>query len=364
MEDYSVLPIGEAYNDMILRIMEESPINAKGLVLRFDKSPDVFALSRLKYSDNLHLGFFSGESLKGVASLGFYDCLYNGEPEKIFTFHSFYILPEARGNHLSARAMKEFISIARQKARFGIAMTLKGNRAAEYYIRKHEDPDVPRSRIIDDLCIKSILFSFPRKNRTSYSVRNASLNDIPEIIRLLNNEHNMRFLGLRFSDELFQENNKKRGVKISDYYVAEDRSGAVVGVCLAWDSTPFRRTTVLKISPGFYPLLYSYKVLENLTHMAPFPSQGGHFRELTITDYAVTGRKVEIMNALLSEIYYRNLNGKFHLMNFGSCMNDDLLKAVKGFWHFNTVSSIVFTSLDPGRFSIETKLPYIDIAFL
>lgn len=40
MEDYRILPVNEAYNDQILRIMEAAPIHARGLGIRFDKSPE------------------------------------------------------------------------------------------------------------------------------------------------------------------------------------------------------------------------------------------------------------------------------------------------------------------------------------
>lgn len=363
MEDYRILPVNEAYNDQILRIMEAAPIQAKGLVIRFDKSPDVFALPRMKYSECFHVGFFSDESLKGVASLGFHNSLIEGKEENIFTLFNFYILPEARGNHLSARAIREFIPLIRERARYGIAITMRGNKPAESYISHTGNSFLPPSCIIDRLCIKSIILSSPRKNQTPFNVRNAVIEDITEITALLNTEHRQRFMGLRFTDEGILENLKIRGLNVSDYYVAVNRSGRIAGVCLAWDSQTFRRTTVVRISPALLPFLLSYRLMSGVLPIAAFPAKGDCFRELTITDYAVADRNVQIMNALLCEVYRRNLNRKYHFINFGSCMTDDLLRAADSFWHFNTVSSIVFTSLDTDKFNIPVRLPYIDIAF-
>jgi hypothetical protein len=364
MEDYRILPVNEAYNDQILRIMEEAPIHAKGLGIRFDKSPDVFALPRLKYSECFHLGIFSDESLKGVASLGFYNSLVEGKEETIFTLFNFYILPEARGNHLSARATRDFIPLIRERGRFGIAVTMKGNKPVESYLNHTEGSFVLPSRIIDGLCIKSIILSSPRKNQTPFTVRNAVIEDIPEITALLNMEHRQRFMGLRFTDTEILKNLKIRGLDVSDYFVAENRSGRIAGVCLAWDCHSLRRTRIVKISRALLPLLLSYRLLSGVLPMAAFPGKGGYFRELTITDYAVADRNVQIMYALLCEVYRRNLNRKYHFINFGSCMGDDLLRAADSFWHFNTVSSIAFTSLDPDKLNIPARLPYIDIAFL
>lgn len=287
-----------------------------------------------------------------------------GKKEKVFTFYHFYLLPEARGRHLPEKAAKQFLEDAAGKTNFGYYVTMKGNRPVESYIgRQGYSWSLPSVKT-DELVVKSILFSFPQKNKTGYRVRNANSEDIPEIIRLLNSEHEKRDLGLLFSIDYFQGTLLKRGLTIDHYYIALDKKGEIKGVCLAWDCSSFRRTIVLRYSSRFYPLLYTYRILEKLLPMAPFPEEGECFHELTITDYAVEKRDPRIMQALLAEIYYRNLNRKYHFMNFARCKSDDFLKAAKGFWHQDIVSNIVLISQNPDRVKIETKLPYIDIAFL
>ena len=97
--------------------------------------------------------------------------------------------------------------------------------------------------------------------------------------------------------------------------------------------------------------------------MAKLPAEGECFNELTITDYAAENRNPEIIHALLSEVYHRNMTGKYHFMNFGSCSDDILLTATRGFIYSSTISSIVFASVDRQRIS-NIHLPYIDIAYL
>jgi len=364
MGNYQLLPIDESYNSQMIPILKASLIHGNGLSLYFDKSPDIFYIPRMKYSSSEHVGFFLDSELKGFASLGYFDAHVGGQSENIFTFYNFFLLPEARGNRLTELAMQEFFAGINGKANYGIAVTMKGNRPAESYIGQQAHSWMPPSRIMDDLVVKSILFSFPKNNKTNYSVRNAFLDDIPEIVKLLNTEHTQRDFGHTYNEVDFQLVMITRGLVIEDYYVAVDKRGEVKGVCLAWDCSSFRRTRVMHFSAGFYPLLLAYKSMENFFPMAPFPEKGESFRELTITDYAVSGRQEVIMHALLSEIYYRNLNRKYHFMNFASCSSDTLLKAAAGFWYRNIVSHIVFTSLDPNRYDLPTRLPYIDIAFL
>lgn len=364
IEPFSISPIDESYNRQMLAILESSPINAGGLTLFFDKSPDLFAITHMKYEDSKHVGFFKGNELKGFASFGLSEAYINGKVENVFTLYNFYLLKEARGNRLPQKALKTFISNERNNAIFGTMVVMKGNRQAESFIGRKGYSWIPPSKIIGDLIVKSIIFSFPMKNRTIYRVRNAKIEDIPEIVKLLQKEHSQRDFGKVFREDNFENTLTKSGLAIEDYFVATDKNGEIKGTCLAWDCSLFRRTKIMNYSLKFFPTLYAYKILQKIFPMAPFPGKGKSFRELTITDYAVEDRNPVIMRALLTEIYNRNYNRKFHFMNFASSGNDPLLNATNGFWHQNIISSIVFTCLDPNRFQIETHLPYVDIAFL
>jgi hypothetical protein len=79
MVNCKILPIDEKYNSEMLSILKASPINANGLSLYFDKSPDIFEIPRRKYTSGEHVGFFIDEKLKGFGSLGYYDALVKGK---------------------------------------------------------------------------------------------------------------------------------------------------------------------------------------------------------------------------------------------------------------------------------------------
>jgi len=364
MDDYSICPIDSTYNDQMIPILKSSPINAGGLSLFFDKSPDIFEISRMKYSSCKHLGFFHNNDLKGFASMGYHDACIGGKHEKVFTLYHFYLLPEARGKHLSTGAVKLFLEDAAGKANFGYFITMKGNLPVESYIGCQRYSWAPQSGKIGELSVRSILFSLPHRNRTTYKVRNANNDDIPEIVRLLKAEHEKREFGHVFSEDSFKESLLKKGVTIEQYFLATDNTGRIRGVCLVWDCTSFRRTVILRYSSRLYPVLYIYRLLEKLMPMAPLPEEGTCFHELTITDCAAENRDRQVMHALLAEIYFRHRNRKYHFMNFGSCSNDDLLNAANGFLYQEVTSNIVLISLDPEKISIPVNLPYIDIGFL
>ncbi|HJW28915.1 MAG TPA: hypothetical protein VJ508_06645 [Saprospiraceae bacterium] len=364
MPDYTVRPVDKRYNREMLDILASCPIQANGLTLSFDKSPDIFSIPGMKYTASEHLGFFTDDILKGFGSLGYYEALIQGKQETVFTFYNFYALPEIRGTKITHTAAHDFFSWVRGKSNYGVSITLKGNRATESYIGHRLYDWAPENRFADDLVVKSMLFALPKKNNTPYLVRNAREEDLPQIVTLLKQEHAHRDFGLLFSEDDFMPSLKKRGLQLEDYYVALNKKQEIIGVCLAWDCNSFRRTRVLEYNRKFYPTLLAYKALEKILPLTRFPAKGEAFRELTITDYAVVDRNPVIMHALLSEIYQRHHHRKYHFMNWASCASDPLLQAAKGFWHQNLTSNIIFASMDPGRFNISLRLPYIDIAFI
>jgi hypothetical protein len=361
---FNILNIDESFNNQMLQIIDEAPIEANGLMLLFDKSPYIFEVSRLKYTRSEHLGFFNGDELVGFASLGYFPGIIEGKLQQLFSLYHFYLKPEARGRRFVERAMHTFLTKARENANFGYAITLKGNRPIESYVGNRILKWMPPTRIIDDLVVKTILFSLPQKNNTSYLIRNARFEDIPDMVRLLNGENQKRDFGPIFQADTFLTVLETRGLVIENYFVAINSKGSIVGVCLAWDCSSFRRTKVIKYSANFYPALYGYKLLEKIFPMAPFPANNQFFSELTITDCAVSERNPAILHALLCEIYHRNRNRKYHFMNVGSCASDHLLQATKGFWQTEIRSGIIFTSLDPDQFNYQPQLPYVDIALL
>ena len=364
MDNVCIQPLDAGHNRRMLEILAASPICANGLTVCFDKSPDMFAIARMKYPEGAHLGMYDGGALNGFGSLGIFDALVDGKPEKVFSFYHFYLLPASRGKGLPQMVLQHFFEKVCGRANYGISLTMKGNRAVESYIGRRPADWFPPTRILDEWVVNSILFSLPKKNDTGYAVRRAKMDDIPVMVGLLQKEHRQRDFGMMYETDSFLQKLEQRGIKIENYFVATDKKGTIRGVCLAWDCGAFRQTRVLAFGPAFYPTLMGYKLMSKLCNMAPFPKKGESFSELTLTDYAADGRNPEIMHALLCEIYRQHHNGTYHFMNWGSCGSDPLLQAAKGFWCRNIRSHMVFTSLDPAKYQRAARLPYIDIAFI
>ena len=81
-------------------------------------------------------------------------------------------------------------------------------------------------------------------------------------------------------------------------------------------------------------------------NLPPLPAPGDHFRDVTITDYAVRERDPWIMNALLRAVYTEYRHRRYHFMAWGSSAGDPLLAAAKGFMCQRVFSNIVFFATD------------------
>jgi hypothetical protein len=360
-----MIPIDELQNNLMIPIMQAAAIQSGGLELYFDKSPDMFRISRMHFCKSRHLGFYDNEKMVGYGAVGFYDALVKGVNEKIYTLYNFYLLKEARGKKIPLLAVRHFLEDAlKEKASFGLALTLKGNKATESYVEHPEASWLPRVKYLENWINQSIVFSKPMKNDTGYKVRKATLEDVSEIVTLLQEEHLQRDFGHPFTIDGFLPWLEKRQLDITNYYVAINALGFIQGVCLAWDCSGFRKTRILHYSHKLWFHLLAYHLMSSYWNMADLPEPDESFFEITITDYAAKNRDPAIMHALLVEIYREYREDGFHFMNWGSCVTDPLLKAGKGFWKLDMEARLLFSSFDSKRLEEKMNLPYFDIAFL
>jgi hypothetical protein len=238
-------------------------------------------------------------------------------------------------------------------------MRFIGNRPAQNHYS-------PLSRIINHLIINTILLIRPVSVKIEFYVRRAKDEDIPVIVNFLNKEHSERLFGNVYSEETFPKQlERNRGLLITDYFLAFDKTGKCCGVCAAWDMGSMKQTRVLHYGKAFQTAKIAYKTVSVLFNRPPLPKPGAHFREVTITDYAVRDRDPGIMNALLRAVYreYRQLG--YHFIIWGSSIDDPLLKAAQGFMRQRVVSNIVLFStknkwLEEGM--VKNHLPYIDVS--
>ncbi|MEI7896159.1 MAG: hypothetical protein WCJ26_03930 [bacterium] len=368
MSSYHIKPIDETFNRAMLEILHGSPIVTDRMTICFDRQPDIFALSRCKYGNFFYHGLFHGDTLKGFGMVGYHTVLVNSKPSEVFCARDLYVLPEARGQGFVAKSTEMHFSENRHLSPVGYGVIMHGNKASMRLVgqRPESNQYSPLSRILNKLVINTTLLTLPVTISQDYIIRRAQHEDVPAIVKLLSSEHKDRLFGKIFTEEVFPGYLKKNtGLQMQDYFLAFDRNGQVCGVCAAWDMHGMKQTRVLKYGKAFLPAKIAWKSLAVLFSRPQLPEPGEHFREVTLTDYAVKGRDPKIMNALLRAIYceYRSLG--YHFMIWGSSADDPILTAAKGFLNQQIISNIVLFStqgklLEDG--AVNSRLPYVDIS--
>src|SRR4030042_1746174 len=370
MSLYHIEPIDRRYNNDMLEILRSAPITTPNLTVYFDRQPDFFRLTEIKYNPYFYYGFFRHDKLRGFGMIGYHDALVNSLHNIVFHLKDFYVSADARGKGFGYRTTEKLFKETHNQSNIGYAIVMVGNRDPHSYVahRNPAFPYIPYSRIINQLDARNIMLTWPVRQARDYTIRNATTQDIPAIVTLLNNEHKERLFGNLYSEATFENYLRNcPGLTINDYYLALDKKGKPSGVSAAWDCSSFKQTRVLHYGRPFLPAKIAYKTLSLLFHLPHLPLPGGCFKDFIITDYAVKGRNPEIMNALLRFIYNDFRKRGFQNMIWGSSVDDPLLKATRGFFYQRVISNIVLISTNPGMIepgAIHNHLPYIDVPCL
>jgi hypothetical protein len=364
-----IRPLDRRNNPAMLDILRQSPIESGGLSICFDRQPDIFAMADLKYAPAVWRGFFEGDTLAGFCMAGYHDVYVNGSVTPVMHITDCYIRPGSRGRGYLKSALKYFSNEGADRAQFGYAIVMKGNRAAEAQLgdRFAETPCGLRSRIIGDLTAKSIVLAYPRRTSSHLKVRRARLDDIDDMVALLEAEHQKRLFGLVTDCDGFFANLQQRpGLSIDDYYVIE-RAGKLEGVCAAWDTSAFKQNRVVRYGFGLILVRAASFVTAKIGGLPSLPRPGEAFRDVFLTDWAVRDRSKEVMHALIEHIYREYRGRHYHTLIFGSCAQDPILHAADGFPGTNLVSQIALVTLDAKWLAdgaLDARLPFVDLALL
>ena len=364
-----ILPLNSRHNDAMLEILHQSPIETGGLSICFDRLPNIFAMADLKYNPAVWGGFFDDGKLEGFAMVGHHKAYVNGSVTHVMHITDCYINPRSRGRGYLKAAIPFFFGGGCRGASLGYAVIMKGNRAAEAQVgdRFAAQPWSVRSKIVGAVVAKNILITFARKRPPLLPVRAARAEDIDDIVALLRAEHSRRLFGLVVDRDEFTAQLKQRpGLSIDDYYVVE-KDGKLVGVCAAWDTNAFKQNRVVRYGWGLKIVRAANILAAPIGGFPRLPAPGNVFRDVFVTDWAVCGRSVEVMQALLEYIYAEYRRRHYHTLIFGSYEGDPMLEATGGFWTTSVVSHVVLFPLEERwheASAIDTHFPYIDLALL
>jgi hypothetical protein len=359
--------IGEEYNQEMLGILLDSPMENDGLSVCLDRSPDMFAVPKLFFDSYKAFGFFMDERLVGFIMICRKKVYVNGMPREIGYLANMYIRPEGRKKGWLYKVSEPLFKEALEEVGIGYATTMVGNRNTEPMIGRkvHKFPFIPYSKSIGVNYIFNILVTFRKRNRTGYTVRRAEEADLPEISRLLEAEYRPRLFGPLMDIENLKKTIANRpGFTVSDYFVAMQGT-RIVGVCSAWDISPIRKLRVMAYRKQYRWVKLGYSLVAPIFGFPRLPRPGDPFREVVINDHAVENRDPRILKALITEIYQEYRSKGYNMVQIGSYEGDPVMEAAKGFFSQPLCSHIIFGAKEEEAIEqegIDCSAPYLDIA--
>jgi len=344
---YETRELGPEWNDQLLQIARESPVEADGLQVLFDRSPNIFTIPKLTSYCFRCGGLFRRDQLLGFAIIAFQNRYVDKQRlGGLMYLGNMHVSKENRGLGFYYRMSDFLFGEIPSEVDYGYAYVMKQNSSALKFInhRHPRFPRIPHSMTIGEIVMVTIFLSVPVMQNHNFAVRVATSDDIDQIVDLLLEEHENRFLAPAMSREIFLKNLKSRPHFGLENYLVAVSGQEILGVCSTWDMTPFKKSRILKYGKKLDVYRRLYNTAAKLFQVAPLPEPGEALRDITIAEYAVKGRDPAIMEALLRYCYKRFRKKGYHSILFGSSADDPLLELTKKFFTKEVRSYVILSS--------------------
>lgn len=326
---YELRVLNKSWNDRLLALTKESPVQAGELSILFDRSPDIFAISNLTSYKTRCLGLFRNEQLLGFVMVSYQKRYIAGEVVDVLYLGNMHVVEKGLGKEMIRHLSKRFHQIIPQNTavKFLYAYVMENNTAAI----KLSEKGFLSARVIGQIEMNILFTLFPVRLNKKYKVRRATAEDINEIVTLLQNDFQKRFLSPVITKETFSQMVTQRPqFDIGNYLVALSDE-EVVGVCSVWDMTPLKKNVILSLDNMLRVIRWGYNNAACVLGVSPLPGEGEALKEITVADYAVRNNNPQILQALIKYVFATYRKRGYHAVIVGSSADDRVSKAFRPF---------------------------------
>ena len=317
-------------NDALRAIAASCPMEGD-IALTVTREPDFFQLNRLE-GERWRVGVAEVDGrVVGCVMAAERLAYVHGEPTRTLYAGDLKVAPTVRGrgaaDALSAWARDALAGMAGADA--PILMTiLGGNRAMER--RTKGRGGMPQFRRFATIRVFSIPLLVPRTFADAHlRVCPASADDVDEMMAL------WRLVagGRQFAPDLTPERFTSwiamaPGLELSDYRVARESTGRLVGFLAWWDQAPFKQLRVLRYSPRLRVARAVVNRVASITGGVPLPDVGSVLRYRTAVHVCVT--EPGVLRALLRASHRELRHARYAFANIGLDIRDPLCAALDG----------------------------------
>jgi hypothetical protein len=163
----------------------------------------------------------------------------------------------------------------------------------------------PRYREMTKFHMTSVHFTTP-KPAPSQAVKEATSADRDELFQFLIDGQKRRVLGECLDEEfLTRRIDTWPGFSLSDFFIARNRQGRIVGCLAPWDTEPVKRTRVLGYHGTMAWVRRGYDLMARLRSYPPLPAPGECFRFSFLTHLEIVDDDPAVLTDLLRAAYQR-----------------------------------------------------------
>lgn len=328
--DLHVRPARPDDNGALIALAESCSMDGD-IALRVDRAPDFFALNALE-GNAWRVGVaVNGGRVVGCVAASRREAWMNGAPATIGYASDFKVHPHHRGNgtaDLLARWVTDTIAGMCGENAPALLTILGGNSRMENRVRGPRG--APRLSRFASVSVRAIPLLYERRHRVSgIVVRPASATDIEEMARLWGEIAPGRQLADRLdASSLAAWIDRAPGLSLSDYLLAHDRRGRLVGFMGVWDQSGLKTLRVVGYSPRLAVVRRAINAIAPLAGAPKLPEPGGALPMLATVH--VCASRAKVLRALILDAYRRHRGGKHALLSVGLDKRDPLLVATWG----------------------------------
>jgi hypothetical protein len=305
-----------------------------------DRSPVFNRLHRLIDPDSYHIIATNGNRVVGQLGTMHSDFYFQDKPVRTAYFMDFKVDPDFRLGLTAFRMVKRSIDTERDSGtRMALATLLKNNEAPMVFTKGRGG--FPASLYLGDNRIFSFVPIRRIKTDSRFQIRQATEQDIPELVELYNRFYASYRLAPRISAAVLNHYlTHIDGLKIDSFFVACENS-AIRAVMAAWDAESIKRYMVtesnfkVKLMSGLVKFL-------SLFGRMPEPIQANRsLKQLTLVMYAHDHCN-EALASLLRHINNLHVGGAYSLLQIQIHEEDPANECLKGLTGVSVYSEIHF----------------------
>lgn len=321
-------------------VLDLSPRCAQiGMITMYpDRSPVFNKIHRLLDPSSYHMIAINGSQVVGTLGTLHTDLYFNDQPIRTAYFMDFKVDPEFRVGLTAYRMVKPTIEFEREAGtRLALATLLKNNEAPMVFTKGRGG--FPASLYLGDNRIYNYVPVRHLKTDNRFSIRQATENDIPELVSLYNRFYGTYRLAPRMDEKTLRGYvTRIGGLSIDQFYLACE-GDEIRAVVAAWNAHSVKRYMVTESNFKVKLISGLVKFLSVFGRMPEPIRTNQPLKQLTLVLYA-HDQSIEALAALFRHINNLHVGGDYSLIQVQLHEDDPANESLKGLTGISVYSEI------------------------